>query len=121
MIDGKYTDKFAFMCFKQHGVTSALGVEIQKIVDQFTYLGSNISSTENDASIRIANAWIAICRFSFDKIKRDFFQAVFMSTMWMNHLGCNETSREKAEWVLHKDLSIVLKNYSKQHLTKEQK
>ena len=54
-----------------------------KVVDQFTYVGSNISSTERNVNNRIGKAWIAtdklwiIWKYDlFDKIKRDFFQAV---------------------------------------------
>ena len=57
-----------------------------KLVDQFTYFGSNISSTESDIKICIANMWTAIDRLSIiwkpglsDKIKRDSFQAVTVS------------------------------------------
>ena len=51
-------------------------------MDQFTYLESNISSTESYVNKHIGTTWNAIDRLSiewkyglFDKIKRDFFQA----------------------------------------------
>ena len=33
---------------------------LKKVVDQFTYLGRNISSTESDVNIRLTKAWNAI-------------------------------------------------------------
>ena len=59
---------------------SILSGRPQKLVDKFTYLGSNISFTESDVNIRLAKACTAINRLSIkwvsdqsDKIKRDFF------------------------------------------------
>ena len=56
-----------------------------KLVDKFTYLGSSVSTTETDISIRLVKAWTAIDRLLViwkldltDKIKRSFFQAVVM-------------------------------------------
>ena len=53
-----------------------------KIVDEFTYLESSVSSTETDINMRLAKAWTAINRLSViwkshwtDKMKRSFFQA----------------------------------------------
>ena len=34
--------------------------KLQKLVHQFTYLGSNISSTENNVNIHIGKAWTSI-------------------------------------------------------------
>ena len=54
----------------------------------FTYLGSSVSSTENDISTQLAKAWTANDRLSViwksdqtDKIKRSFFQAVIVSIL----------------------------------------
>ena len=76
-------DKTAYMCFNQRGDTTTLKVGPLKLVDKFTYLGSSISSTENDINMRQAKAWTAINRPLViwnsdltDKIKRSFFQAV---------------------------------------------
>ena len=64
-----------------------------KLVDQFTYLGSNISSTESDANIYLTKVWNAFDRLSnilksyqsdpSDKTKLDFFQSV---SKWL--YGC---------------------------------
>ena len=54
-----------------------------KLMDQFTYIGSNISSTKSDINTLQAKAWTAIDRSSIiwksdfpDKIKWNFFEAV---------------------------------------------
>ena len=50
------------MCFKQDGDISTLDGKFLKLVDQFTYLVSNISSTESDVNICIGKEWTAIDR-----------------------------------------------------------
>ena len=54
-----------------------------KQVTEFTYLGSNIASTERDIEIRISKAWTALDKLRTvwkstlpDKLKREFFRAV---------------------------------------------
>ena len=42
------------MCFEQEGAISILSGKTLKVVDQFTYLGIDISSTESDVNIGIA-------------------------------------------------------------------
>ena len=75
-------------CFKQGRGFSTLNGKPLKLVDQFSYLGSNISSTKNYVNILIRKAWIAIDRLSFiwksdhsDKIKQEYFQAVVVSVL----------------------------------------
>ena len=60
------------MYFKQDGAISKWNCKLLKLVDQITYLGSNISSTESNVNIYIGKVWTD---FS-DKIKSKFFQAV---------------------------------------------
>ena len=57
-----------------------------KLVDQFTYFSSNISSTESNVNICKGKLWTAIDKLSViwksdlsDKIKQDYFQAVAVS------------------------------------------
>ena len=59
-----------------------------KLVDKFTYLGSSVSSSENDINTHLAKAWTAIDRLSViltsdlsDKIKFSFFQATVVSIL----------------------------------------
>ena len=58
------------------------------LVDPFTFLSSNISSTEINVNIHIGKAWTAIDRLLIiwksdlsNKIKWDFFQAVAMTVL----------------------------------------
>ena len=74
-------DKTEYMCFNQRGNISTLKGGPLKQVDKFTYLGSSISSIENDINMRLAKAWTAIDRLSViwksdltDKIEHSFFQ-----------------------------------------------
>ena len=71
------------MCFKRGAISKPL-----KLVDQFKYLSSNISSTQIDVNIHIGKVWAANGRLSIiwryhlsDKIKRDFFWAVAESVL----------------------------------------
>ena len=66
------------MRFKQNGDFSSLDGKPLKLIDWFSHLGSNISSTEGDINIRIGKAWTAIDELQIiwksdvsDKIKRE--------------------------------------------------
>ena len=52
--------KTEYMCFNQRGDISTLNGGSLKLVDKYTYLGSSISSMENDISMRLAKPWTAI-------------------------------------------------------------
>ena len=59
-----------------------------KLEDKYSYLGSSVSSTENDINTRLAKAWSAIDRLSViwksnltDEIKRNFFQVAVVSLL----------------------------------------
>ena len=52
--------KTVFMYFKQEGATSTLSSHLLKLIDQFTNLGSNISSTESEVIIRVKKALTSI-------------------------------------------------------------
>ena len=67
------------MCFNQRGGISILNGGSLKLVDKFTYLGSSVSSTENDVITWLAKAWTFIDRLLViwksdlsDKIKSIF-------------------------------------------------
>ena len=47
-------NKTEFMYFKRKGAISTLSVRHRKLVDKFTYLGINISSTESEVNIRLS-------------------------------------------------------------------
>ena len=76
------------ICLKQVGTCSILNGKSLKLMDQFPYIGSNISSNEYDSSIHKENLWTAIKRlviiwkFDFsDNIKWDFINAVSLSVL----------------------------------------
>ena len=48
------------MGFKREGAVFTLSGRLLKLVDKFTYLSSNISSTESDVNIWQAKAWTTI-------------------------------------------------------------
>ena len=57
-------DKIKNMSFNQKGDISTLNSGSLKLVDEFMYLRSWISSTENDISMQLAKTWISINRLS---------------------------------------------------------
>ena len=104
------------MCYNQTGDISTLEGTPLKLVDKFTYLGSNVASTENDIDTRLTKAWTAINRLSIiwksdltDKIKRSFFQAAVTSillygcTTWILTKTVGEARRQ-----LHKNAASNL-------------
>ena len=77
-----------YSCLNREGFISTLNGGSLKLVGKFTYLGSSVSSIENDVNIRLAKVWTAIDRLSiilkpslFDEIKRNFFQAALVSIL----------------------------------------
>ena len=75
---------------KTEGDISTLNSSSLKLVDKFTYLGSNVSST--DINTWLANAWTANYRLAViwksyltDKMKRNFFQAAVVSILLYGH------------------------------------
>ena len=96
------------MYFKQEGAVSTLSGRLLKFVDQFPYIGKNISSTESGVNIRLAKAWIATERpltkwksNLSNKIKQNFFQAVVVSVLLY---GCTTWNlKKKTRWELHKN------------------
>ena len=69
------SDKTCFICFNQDG--AMLNGIFLKIVDQFIYLGSKISFTENNVTLLIEKTWTAINWLTksdfFGTIKRELF------------------------------------------------
>ena len=76
------------MCFNQTGNIFTLDGTALKLVDNFTYLGSSVSSTEKDIDMRLTKTWIAIDKLTIiwksdltDKMKHSFFQAAVVSIL----------------------------------------
>ena len=100
-----------------------------KLVDKFTYHGSNVSSTDTDINTRLAKAWTAIDRLSLiwksdltDKIKRIFFLAAVVSILLY---GCTTwilTKRMEKELDSNytRMLPAILNKSWRQHPTKQQ-
>ena len=57
-------NKTKFACFKQKGAITTQSGKTLKSVDQFTYIGSSISTTVSDVIIHLVKAWNAIDRIS---------------------------------------------------------
>ena len=101
------TNKTEFMCFKQKKELSPiLVVKTLKLVDKFTYLGSNISSTESDVNMHQVKTWNAndklliMWKFDLSNKIECYFLAVALSILLY---GCTLwilTHGEKAWWEL---------------------
>ena len=50
-------DKTEYICLNQRGDISTLNGSSLKLMDKFTYLGSSVSSTENDINMQLAKVW----------------------------------------------------------------
>ena len=81
-------DKTEFMCYNTTGTMTSLIKHNIKEVEDFTYLGSNVASTEKDIDIRIGKAWGALNKLKQvwksnlpDNLKRNFFRAVVESVL----------------------------------------
>ena len=98
-----------------------------KLVDNFIYLGSSISSTETDINTRLAKAWAAIDRLLViwksdrtDKKKHSFFQAAVMSIHYMNALMLTKPMEKKLDGNYTRMLRAILNKSWKQNPTKQQ-
>ena len=76
------------MYFKQDGAICTLNDKPIKLINQFTSLGGNISSTESNVNLRIGKAYTAINRLTntwksnpSDTIEQEFFQDVAVSEL----------------------------------------
>ena len=102
---------------------------VLKLVDKFTYLGSNVSSTENDINARVVKAWTAINRLLViwkselsDKIKRSFFHAAVVSILLYGYTTWTLTKlmEKKLDGNCTRMLRTVLNKSWRQHPTKQQ-
>ena len=82
----------------QTGDISTLDGTSLKLVDKLTYLGSSVSSTENDIETRLTKAWTAIDRLSIiwksdltDKMKTQFLpdSGRIDIAIWIHYLDAN--------------------------------
>ena len=88
------------MCFNQRGDISSLNGSSLKLIDNFTYLGRSVSSTETDINTRLAKAWTTIDRLSViwkseltDKMKHSLFffskQRRVDTAVWIHYMDAN--------------------------------
>ena len=103
-------------------------MSMHTLVDKFTYLGSNVSSTETDINARLAKAWIDIDRLSFiwksdqtDKMKCSFFQATIVSILLYSCTTWTLTKRmeKKLDGNYTRMLREILNKSWRQHPTKQ--
>ena len=109
--------KTEYMCFNQTGDISTRDGSSLKLVDKFTYLGSNVSSTEKDIDTRLTKAWTAIDKLSIiwksdltDKMKQFLPSSGRIDTaIWMHNLDANKSAGEKPRRQLHKNAASNIK------------
>ena len=110
-----------FLCFKQEGAISTLSGKPLKLVDQFTYLGNNVSSTESNVHICL---WRQIIghMLSLWLIKHDLFQAGAVSIILYgyNPWILTKHMEKKLDENYTRLLRAVLNKSWEQHLTKQQ-
>ena len=121
--------KTEYMCNNQTGDVSTLDRTSLKLVDKFTYLGSSVSSTENDTDTRLTKAGTAIDKLSIiwksdltDKMKRSFFQAAVVSILLYGCTTWTLTKRleKKLDGNYTRMLRAMLNRSSQQHPTRHQ-
>ena len=100
-----------------------------KLVDNFTSLGSSVSSTEKDIDTRLTKAWTAIDRLSIiwksdltDKMKCSFFQAAVVSILLYGCTTWTLTKRleKKLDGNYTRMLRAILNKSWRQHPTRHQ-
>ena len=121
--------KTEYMCYNQTGNITTLDGTSLRLVDKFTYLGSSVSSTENDIDTRLTRAWMAIDRLSIiwksdltDEMKRSFFQAAVVSIQLYGCTTWTLTKRleKKLDGNYTRMLRAILNKSWRQHPTRRQ-
>ena len=112
------------MCSNQTGNSTTLDRTPLKLVDKFTYLGSNVSSTEKDIDTGLTKAWTSIIWKSdlTDKMKHSFFQAAAVSILLYGCTTWTLTKRlkKKLDGNYTRMLRAILNRSSRQNPTRHQ-
>ena len=117
------------MCFNQTGDISTLEGTSLKLVDEFTYIGSSVSSTKKDIDTRLTKVWTAIDKLSIiwksnltDKKKLSFFQAAVVSILLYEYTTWTLTERleKKLDGNYARLLRAILNKSWRQHPTSKQ-
>ena len=113
-------DKTEYRCFNQKGDISTLIDGSLKLVNEFTYLGTSVLSTENDISMRLVKVWTAINRLSIIrksnlsyKIKHNVFQAAVVSILLY---GCTTWTLTKIDKKIDGNCTRIVTSYIEQIL-----
>ena len=118
-----------YLCYNQTGNITTLDGASLRLVDKFTYLGSSVSSTENDIDTRLTKSWTAIDRLSIiwksdltDEMKRSFFQAAVVSILLYGCTTWTLTKRleKKLDGNYTRMLRAILNKSWRQHPTRRQ-
>ena len=118
-----------YMCYNQTGNISTQDGTSLKLVHNFTFQGSSVSSTEKVIDTRITKAWIAIDWLSIiwksdltDKMKRSFFQAAVVSILLNGCTTWTLTKRleKKLDGNYTRGLRAILNKSWQQHPTRHQ-
>ena len=121
--------KTEYMCYNQTANITTLDGASLRLVDKFTYLGSSVSSPENDIDTRLTKAWTAIDRLSIiwksdltDEMKRSFFQAAVVSILLYGCTTWTLTKRleKKLDGNYTRMLRAILNKSWRQHPTRRQ-
>ena len=115
------------MYYNQTGNITTLDGASLRLVDKFIYLGSSVSSTENDIDTRLTKAWTAIDRLLIiwksdvtDKMKRSFFQAVVVSILLYGCTTWTLTKEKKLDGNYTRMLRAILNKSWRKHPTRHQ-
>ena len=121
--------KTEYMRFNQTGDISTLDRSSLKLVDEFTYLGSSVSSTEKDIDTRLTKVWTPIDKLLIiwksdltNKMKLSFFQAAVVSILLYGCTTWTLTKRleKKLDGNYARMLRAILSKSWIQHQTKHQ-
>ena len=119
---------YSFHSYQTGDISTLDGTSV-KLVDNFTYLGSSVSSTEKDIDTRLTKAWTAIDRLSIiwksdltDKMKRSIFQAAVVSILLYGCTTWTLTKRleKKLDGNYTRMLRAILNKSRRQHPTRHQ-
>ena len=119
--------KTEYTCYNQTGNITTLDGASLRLVDKFTYLGSSVSSTENNIDTRLTKAWTAIDRLLIiwksdltDEMKRSFFQAAVVSILLYGCTTWTLTKRleKKLDGNYTRMLRAILNKSWRQHPTR---
>ena len=117
------------MCYNQTGDISSQDGTPLKLVDNFTYLGIIVSSTEKDIDTPLTKVWAAIDRLSIiwksdltEKMKCSFFQAAVMSILLYGCTTWTLTKRlqKKLDGNYTRILRAIFNKSWRQHPTRHQ-